>query len=86
MVYHSDELPLDIGFSLTGLLPLHCVYWNFDTIKIVLSWYKATFSIFKNCAYFSVTSVALNDVDVRGGNVIKPFVQEIGSDQKFVSL
>ena len=48
--------------------------------------YKATFSIFKNCAYFSVTSFALNDVDVRGGNVIKPFVREIGSDQKFVSL
>ena len=25
MVYHSDEKPLDIGFSLTGLLPMHCV-------------------------------------------------------------
>ena len=24
MVYHSDEIPLDIGFSLTGLLPMHC--------------------------------------------------------------
>ena len=33
MVYHSDDLPLDIGNSLTGLLPMHCVYWNFDTIK-----------------------------------------------------
>ena len=22
MVYHSDEIPLDIGFSLTGQLPL----------------------------------------------------------------
>ena len=22
MVYHSDEIPLDIGFSLTGLLPM----------------------------------------------------------------
>ena len=21
MVYHSDEIPLDIGFSLTGMLP-----------------------------------------------------------------
>ena len=26
LVYHSDEIPLDIGFSLTGLLPMHCVY------------------------------------------------------------
>ena len=25
MVYHSDEIPLDIGFSLTGLLPMHTV-------------------------------------------------------------
>ena len=40
-----------------------------------------------SCAcVFSVTSIALNDVDERGGNVIKPFVREIGSDQKFVSL
>ena len=43
MVYHSDEISLDIGFSLAGLLPMYCVYWNFDTIKIVFSWYKATF-------------------------------------------
>ena len=73
MVYHSDEIPLDIGFSLTGLMPMHCMYRNFDTIKIVLSWYKATILIFKNRVYFSVTSVALNDVNVRGGNLIKPF-------------
>ena len=26
MVYHSDEIPLDIGFSLAGLLPMYCVY------------------------------------------------------------
>ena len=26
MVYQSDEIPLDIGFSLAGLLPMHCVY------------------------------------------------------------
>ena len=58
MVYSSDEKPLDIGFSLTGLLPMHCVYLNFDTIKIVLSWYKATFLIFKNRAYFSVKTIA----------------------------
>ena len=36
-------------------------------IKIVLSWYKATFTIFKNRLYFSVMSIALNDVNVRGG-------------------
>ena len=72
MVYHSDEIPLDIGNSLTGLLPMHCLYWNCDTIKIVLSWYKATFPIFKNHAYFSVTPIALNNVNVRGGNAIKP--------------
>ena len=86
MVHHSDEIPLDIGFSLTGLLPMHCVYRNFNTIKIVLTWYKATFPIFKNRAYFSVTSIALNDVNVRGGNVIKPFTREIGTSQKYVSL
>ena len=78
MVYHLDEIPLDIGFSLTGLLPMHCVHWNCDTIKIVFFWYKAIFLIFKNRAYFSVTSIALNDVNVRGGNVIKPFAREIG--------
>ena len=86
MVYHSDEIPLDIGFSLTGLLPMHCIYWNFDTIKIVISWYKATILIFKNLAYFSVTSIALNDVNVRGSNGIKPFAWEIGTGQKFVSI
>ena len=59
MVYHSDEIPLDIGFSFTGLLPMHREYWNFDTIKIVLSWYKSTFLIFENGAYFSVTSIDL---------------------------
>ena len=85
MVYHSDEIPLDIGFSLTGLLPMHCVYCNFDTIKIVLSWYKVTFSIFKNRVYFSVTSIAVNDVNVRGCNVIRPFAREISTSHKFVS-
>ena len=86
MVYHSDKIPLYIGFSLTGLLPQHCVHCNFDTIKNVLSWYKALFLIFKNHSYFSVTSIALNDVNVRGGNVIKPFAREIGTVQKFISL
>ena len=37
MVHHTDEIPLDIGFGLTGLLSIYCVYFNFDTIKIVLS-------------------------------------------------
>ena len=86
MVYHSDEPSLDIGSSLTGLLPIHCVYRNFDVIKIFLSWYKATFPIFKTVCILSVTSIALNDVNVRGGNVIKPFAREIGTRQKFVSL
>ena len=31
-------------------------------------------------------SVALNDDNVKGGNVIKPFAREIGTGQKFVSL
>ena len=86
MVYHSDEIPLGIGFSLTGLLPMHCMYWNFDTIKIFLSWYKAAIPIFKNRAYFSVTSITLNDVNVRRGNAIKPFAWKNRSGQKFVSL
>ena len=85
MIYQSDEILLDIGFRLAGLLPMHCVYCNFDTIKIFLSWYKATFPIFKNCAYFSVTSIAFNDVNVGGGNAIKQFVREIGTVQKFIS-
>ena len=41
---------------------------------------------FKNRAYFSVTSLALNDVNVRESNAIKPFAREIGTSQKFVSL
>ena len=86
MVYHSDEILLDIGFSLTGLLPVHCMYWNFDTIRIILSWYIATIPIFKNHADVSVTSIALNDVNVRVVNAIKPFVREIGTGQKFISL
>ena len=28
--------------------------------------------IFKNHAYFSVTSFVLNDVNIRGGKVVKP--------------
>ena len=86
MVYHSDEIPLDIGFSLAGLLPMHWGYCNFDTIKSFLSWYKAKFPIFKNRACFGVTSIAFNDVNVREGNVINPFAREFGTSQKFVSL
>ena len=40
---------------------------------------KPHFPILKNRAHFSVTSIALNDVNVRGGNVIKLFAREIGS-------
>ena len=47
--------------------------------QIVLSWQKAKFPSFKNCAYFSVTPIAFNDVNVR--NVIKPFAREIGTGQ-----
>ena len=65
---------------------MHCMYWNFNTIKIGFSWYKATFPIFKNRAYFSVTSIAWNDVNGKGGNVIKLFAREIGISQKFVLL
>ena len=59
MVYLSIEIPLDIGFGLTGLLPMYCVYLKFNTIKIVLSLYKTIFLIFKNHVYFIVTSIAL---------------------------
>ena len=51
-------------------------------MQIVLSWYKATFPILESRAYFSVASIALNDVNVRGGNVIKPFAREISSGEK----
>ena len=54
--------------------------------KLSFPWYNATFPIFKNNTYFSVTPIALNNVNVGGGNVIKPFAREIGTSQKFVSL
>ena len=54
--------------------------------KLSFSGTKPHFPIFKNRAYFSVTSIALNDVKVRGGNVLKPFARDIGTGQKFVSL
>ena len=47
---------------------------------------KPHFPIFKNSAYFNVTSIAKNDVNVSWANVIKPFAREIGSGQKLVSL
>ena len=37
MVYHSDEILLDIGFSLTGLPPMHCVYNIETSIQLKLS-------------------------------------------------
>ena len=60
---------------------MHCMYWNIDTLEIVLSWYIVIVLIFKIRAYFSVTAIALNDVNVRGFNVIKPFAREIGTGQ-----
>ena len=48
--------------------------------------FLGTKPIFKDRAYFSVTSIALFDVNVRGGHVIKPFAREISSGHKFVSL
>ena len=62
--YQSDEKPLDIiGFSLTALLHMHYAYSDFDTIKLS---FLNKMPIFKNRAYFSVTSLALNDVNVKG--------------------
>ena len=84
MIYHSDEIPLDIGFSLTGLLPMHCVSCRYyQTCPFLVQSHK---SIFKNRRCFSVTSIVLNDVNVRGGNVIRLFAREIGASRKFVSL
>ena len=68
VVYHSDEIPLDIGFSLIGLRVLKPQY-NQNCPFLV----QSHISDFKNRAFFSATSVSLNDVNVRGGNVIKPF-------------
>ena len=61
---------------------MHHVYWNFDKIKIVLSRYKDKMLIFKIRAHFSVTSIALNGVNVRGGNVNKTVARDIGTSQK----
>ena len=54
--------------------------------KLSISGPKPQFPFTKNRAYFIVTSIALKDVNVRGGNVIKPFAREIGTDQKFVLI
>ena len=45
MVYNSDEILLDIGFSLTGLLPMHCVYRNFDKSKLSFPGTKPHFQL-----------------------------------------
>ena len=52
MVYHSDEILQDIGFSLTGLLPMHCLYWNFDTMKIGHYLVQSHFSEFQEPCIF----------------------------------
>ena len=38
--------------------------------------------VFKNCTYFSVTSLVLNDVNVREGNVVKPSELVLASKKK----
>ena len=42
---------------------------------------QSQISDFQEPAYFSVKSIALNNVNVRGGNVIKQFAREIGNSQ-----
>ena len=60
-------MPLDVGFHVfTFLQPMHCAYSNFQTIRS-----KAKMPIFKYPANFSLTFLLLNDVNVRGSNVIK---------------
>ena len=54
--------------------------------KLFFAGTKPHFRSSKKGAYFSVTSIALNDVNVRGGSVLKPFARDIGTSQKFVSL
>ena len=63
-VYHSDEIP---QFNWSAAYAL-CIE---TSIQAKLS-FPDSKPIFKNHAYFSVTSIALNDVNLRGGNVIKP--------------
>ena len=73
MAYHTDEITLDIGFSLTSLLYMymHCAYSNFVKIKLFFLT-QSKKPIFNNRAHFNVTSLASNDVNVRGENVVKP--------------
>ena len=74
-----------VSVELVCCLFIVCIETSIQS-KLSFFWYKAIFLIFKIRAYFRVTSVALNDVNVRGGNVIKPFAREIGVGQKFASL
>ena len=89
MVYHSDEIPLDIGFSLTWSAAYTlCVLKLRYKAKLSFPCTKPQFRFSRTMPYFSVTSIALNDVNVhlRGISLIKPFAREIGTSQKFVSL
>ena len=70
MAYRSDEIPLDIGFSLTGLLPMQGLYSNFDTVKI--SFLKPNCRFSTTMHIFYVKPHGLNDVSIGGSNVIKP--------------
>ena len=58
MAYHSDEIPPDIGFNLTGLLPMHVLYSNFCPFLTQFSK--------KKHAHFDVMNIASKDVNVRG--------------------
>ena len=51
------------------------------TVESLISFYLSFIYL-----YFSVTSIALNDVNVRSGNIINPFAREIGNSQMFASL
>ena len=82
MVYHLDEILLDMGFSFNwsaayALCVLKLRY-NQNCSFLVQN-HISDFQ--KNCAHFSITSIVLNDVNIKGGNVIKPFAREIGSVQ-----
>ena len=65
MVYHSDEILLDwLQFNWSAAYALCVLKLRYN--QIVLSLFKATFPIFKNRVHFSVTSIALNDINIKG--------------------
>ena len=86
MVYLSDEIPL--VFVLIKLICCLCTVCVKTSIQSKLS-FPGTKPKLPMIIYrldFNVTSIALNDVNVRVGYVIKTFTREIGTHQKIVSL